>query len=245
LKQTEEGDEEELINYDNEDEELDPNNNEQLVVTVEEADLLRGTLSDLLRNLLSDRVFADTLPEMIAEPIPYFAQLQYTRSTKNNNERKQQQQHLLKDSQIRTYLDDVNIGEHDQSLAWSIVEQETNFFNRNEQHLKVKHSKDRKEFLSTPGSFNDFELKQNLEENERLKTNPNITSLVEDTIENTIWNILQEAYHNEFSLTARPRLIALPPKRQPSLLTRTNLQQTDSNQFNFPSPPLIMTESFD
>jgi hypothetical protein len=245
-KQTEEGDEDELIDY--EDEELDSNNNEQLTVTIEEADLLRGTLSDLLRNLLSDRVFADTLPEMIAESIPYFTQLQYTRSPRNNNEQQQQQQQdnrLLKDSQIRPYLDDVNIDEHDQSLTWSIGEQETHFFTRNEQHPKGKHQKYRKETLSTPGSLNDFELKQNLEENERLKNNPNITSLVEDVIENTIWNILQEAYHSEFSLTARPRLIALPPKRQSSLLIRTNLQQTDSNQFNFPSPPLIMTESFD
>jgi len=185
---------------------------------------------------------------MIAESIPYFSQLQYTRSPRNNNEQQQQQQQdnrLLKDSQIRPYLDDVNIDEHDQSLTWSIGEQETNFFTRNEQHPKRKHQKDRKETLSTPGSLNDFELKQNLEENERLKNNPNITSLVEDVIENTIWNILQEAYHSEFSLTARPRLIALPPKRQPSLLIRTNIQQTDSNQFNYPSPPLIMTESFD
>ncbi|CAF4621922.1 unnamed protein product, partial [Rotaria magnacalcarata] len=72
----------------------------------------------------------------------------------------------------------------------------------------------------------------------------NITALTEDVLENTLWNILQEAYHSEFSLTARPRLIALPPKRQSSSLTRANLQGS-SNQFIFPSPPLILTESFD
>ena len=68
---------------------------------------------------------------------------------------------------------------------------------------------------------------------------------MEDIVENTIWNILQEAYHNEFSLTSRPRLIALPPKRQSPVVPRVNPQQTDVSQSSFPPPPLIMTESFD
>jgi len=240
-----EDDDEELIDDDNEEDELDPNNNELLTVTIEEADLLRGTLSDLLRNLLSDRVFADTLPEMIAESIPYFSQLQYTRSTRNKEQQQQQDNRVLKDSQTRTHLDDVHIGEQDQSLIWSVGDQENNFYNRHEEHPKSIHPKVRKRISSTPTSSIDFESKQNFEENERLKTNPNITSLIEDVIENTLWNILQEAYHNEFSLTARPRLIALPPKRQSSLVIRPNPQQTDLNQFNFPTPPLIMMESFD
>ncbi len=218
-------------------EDFDANTHEQLTATVEEADLLRGTLSDLLRNLLSDRVFADTLPDMIAEPIPYFSQLQYTPSSKDHKEQQNPEGRLVKDSQPRAYLDHVNIPEHDQSLAWSIVDQEKSFYPHNEQQ--------RKKISSTPGSSFDFELKQNFEENERLKTNPNITSLIEDVVENTLWNILQEAYHNEFSLTARPRLIALPPKRQSALSIRANLPQTDSTLLNFPSPPLIMTESFD
>lgn len=230
-------DDEELIN---DEEDADTKTNEQLIVTTEEADLLRGILSDLLRNLLSDRIFADTLPEMIAETIPYFSQLQYTQSPRDTNGQQ------LKDSHTRVYLDDVNIDDQDQTLAWSIGDQENNYSNRTEHHpqqqqQKSIHQKPRRQTLSTPGSSSDLELKQNFEENERLKTNPNITSLIEDITENTIWNILQEAYHSEFSLTARPRLIALPPKRQSSLLTRANLQQTDL----FPSPPLIMTESFD
>jgi hypothetical protein len=232
LTEGEDDDDDEELSNDDGDEELDGNNNEPLTVNVEEADLLRGTLSDLLRNLLSDRIFADTLPEMIAEPIPYFTQLQYTPSPRNSHDQRQDS-NLLKPSQYRAYLDDVNIPEHDQSLAWSIGEQQQ------------QQTKDLKQVSSTPASLSDYDLKQNLEENQSLKNNPNITSLVEDTIENTIWNILQEAYHNEFSLTARPRLIALPPKRHSSLSLRGILQQTDSNQPRFSSPPLIMTESFD
>ncbi|CAF4088418.1 unnamed protein product, partial [Adineta steineri] len=91
----------------------------------------------------------------------------------------------------------------------------------------------------------DFEQKSHIHDIEHVKSNPNITSLMEDVLENTIWNILQEAYHSEFSLTARPRLIALPPKRQSPSLQRATFKQTDTHQSTFPQPPVIMTESFD
>jgi hypothetical protein len=176
---------------------------------------------------------------MIAEPIPYFVQLRYTPSPRDSRAQ-QQDRNLVKDSPFRAYLDDVNIPEHDQSLTWSIGEQEKPHRNRSEQQAKYA-----KRISSTPGSSIDLDLKVTSEENQSLKNNPNIISLVEDTLENTIWNILQEAYHNEFSLTARPRLIALPPKRQSSLSMRAIIQPTDSNQATFSTPPLIMTESFD
>jgi hypothetical protein len=175
---------------------------------------------------------------MIAEPIPYFSQLQYTRSSRNNNEQQQ-------DYQSRTQLDEVNLAEHDQSLNWANDDQENYLSHRQDRQQKTLQSNILKKTSSVPSFLSDIELKQTAEENERFKSNPNITSLIEDIIENTLWNVLQEAYHNEFSLTARPRLIALPPKRQSSLLTRANLQQTDTNQLNFPTAPLIMTESFD
>ncbi len=41
---------------------------------------------------------------------------------------------------------------------------------------------------------------------------PIFNSLIENIFENTISNILTEAFNKEFSLTSRPRLIALPPK---------------------------------
>ena len=223
-----------MIDEDNEDE-SDRYADEKLTVNTEEADLLRGTLSDLLRNLLCDRVFADTLPEMIAEPIPYFSQLQYSSLAKDEHD-SHQDSRLSRDPPLHAHFDDSNAIEHDQSLTWSMAEQDKSFHDRPDYPSK----KEAKHVSSTPVSLSDFESKPHLEENERLKTNPNVTSLVEDVVENTLWNILQEAYQNEFSLTARPRLIALPPKRQSSLLTRANLQKTD-----YSSPPLITTESFE
>jgi len=229
------------INNENEENELDTNNNEQLTVNIEETDLLRSTISDLLRSLLTDRVFADTLPEMITESIPLFSQLKFTPSSTNNNEELQDSR-SSKDYQIRANLDEVVAGESDQSLLWSSGDQENNLNRTKPTHSTGQYPK---RITSTSSTLSDFEQKQTIKENEHVTNNPNITSLMEDIIENTVWNILQEAYHNEFSLTARPRLIALPPKRQSPLLTRVNLQQTDFNQSNFPPPPLIMTESFD
>ena len=204
------------------------NVDEQLTVNTDEGDVLRDTLSDLLRNLLSDRVFADTLPEMIAENVPYFSQLQYSQTSSDTVTGHDQQESLTRLTQHEGILSD-----HDHSLASSSIDQDKYVSHRHLRPLPIS---------STPSSLYDFEPKPSHEETERLKNNPNLISLTEDIVENTLWNILQEAYQSEFSLTARPRLIALPPKRQSPLLTRANLQQTDANQL---PPPLIMTESIE
>lgn len=194
--------------------------------------MLRTTLSDLLRNLLCDRVFADTLPEMVAESIPFFAQLQFTPPERDEQER--QGSTLSRD--------DVHIGEGDRSLVWSSIDQEAT-----STHTKISQSNrlPLKPILSASSSLSEFEPKQTLAASRHITSDPNVTSLMEDVLENTLWNVMQEAYHNEFSLTARPRLIALPPKRQSPVVPRAPPQVSDSTQAMFPPPPLIMTESFD
>lgn len=42
---------------------------------------------------------------------------------------------------------------------------------------------------------------------------PSFANVVEDVIENTLMNILLEAANGEVNITARPRLIALPPRK--------------------------------
>lgn len=209
-------------------------NGEQLTVNVEEADMLRSTLSDLLRSLLSDRVFADTLPEMIAETIPFFAQLQYS-STEAEVTPPDTDTARLNAQPSQSSSHEGHLTDRDQSGLWSSLEQDKH----------ISHPQRVLPISSTPSSMFDYDQKGTPEDNEQLKTNPNLTSLAEDVLENTLWNILQEAYHNEFSLTARPRLIALPPKRQGSMLTRANLQQTDAQRAAAAPPPLITTESIE
>ena len=57
-------------------------------------------------------------------------------------------------------------------------------------------------------------------------------SLIENVFENTISNILTEAFNKEFSLTSRPRLIALPPK-----LSNGYTQSSIINSFKNKSEP--------
>jgi len=58
---------------------------------------------------------------------------------------------------------------------------------------------------------------------------PIFGSLIENIFENTISNILTEAFNKEFSLTTRPRLIALPPKlNSPNLSANANNNNPDS-----------------
>ncbi|ESN93179.1 hypothetical protein HELRODRAFT_181293 [Helobdella robusta] len=48
--------------------------------------------------------------------------------------------------------------------------------------------------------------------NKILKRSKCYQTLCENMLENSIYNILMEAYYGQFNLTARPRLVALPPK---------------------------------
>ena len=68
-----------------------------------------------------------------------------------------------------------------------------------------------------------------------FKSSPIFSSLIENIFENTISNILTEAFNKEFSLTSRPRLIALPPKlNSPNVIvtaTNTNNHEYVSNSY--------------
>ncbi len=64
-----------------------------------------------------------------------------------------------------------------------------------------------------------------------LKSSPEFGSMIEGILENTLSNILTEAFNKEFSLTSRPRLIALPPK--------TAQSQVFSHPLSSPSDALL------
>ncbi|CAF1519688.1 unnamed protein product, partial [Adineta steineri] len=162
--------------------ELEENNNEQLTIKVEEADLLRSTLSDLLRNLLCDRVFADSLPEMMNESIPFFSQLKYTEVPKDNNEQEEPND-SSKDDQIQTNLDEASIRETDQSLLWSSTLQENTSFLTKTTQPTTSCLKRIISTSSSSSSLPDFEQKSHIHDIEHVKSNPNITSLMEDVLE--------------------------------------------------------------
>uniref|UniRef100_A0A1I8FUQ3 Histone H3 n=2 Tax=Macrostomum lignano TaxID=282301 RepID=A0A1I8FUQ3_9PLAT len=52
-------------------------------------------------------------------------------------------------------------------------------------------------------------------EKEKVLTTAQFGTLCESVLENILLNIVSEANQREFDITARPRLIALPPRRKP------------------------------
>jgi hypothetical protein len=89
-----------------------------------------------------------------------------------------------------------------------------------------------------------------------LKSSPEFGSMIENLLENTLSNILTEAFNREFSLTSRPRLIALPPKSSQGQMTttastanlakRTATPVMDARSLITPvSPTLSVTKSVD
>jgi len=88
-----------------------------------------------------------------------------------------------------------------------------------------------------------------------LKSSPEFGTMVENLLENTLANILTEAFNREFSLTSRPRLIALPPKSSHGQVAATassanlakgNATPIDGRLLATPlSPTLSVTKSVD
>ena len=76
---------------------------------------------------------------------------------------------------------------------------------------------------STPGTLSQLKrtesvLQRNQQaeitfnQSQTLKKMPEFGSLVESIVADTLTNIIQEAFQQEFNITARPRMIALPPR---------------------------------
>lgn len=79
-----------------------------------------------------------------------------------------------------------------------------------------------------------------------IKTSAIFGSLIENIFENTISNILTEAFGKEFSLTNRPRLIALPPRVSQVNLNEQSFMNNSfvkSKEFNTSVSPVLSVSS--
>ena len=103
------------------------------------------------------------MPEMIAEPIPYFSQLKFTPSSEQEQPR--QDSASSKDNQTRITIEGATptIHETDQSLVWSSGDQETNI-NRTKSNVQFPK---RISSASTASSLSDYEQKLLLSNHER------------------------------------------------------------------------------
>ncbi|XP_065606522.1 cilia- and flagella-associated protein 65 [Cyrtonyx montezumae] len=155
----------------------------------EELQIVTDVLTGVIRGLLENTQFHDAVKRSLQEPIPYFSQFQHEKSAKTQ----QREQCSTVPSRLSAYPD---------------------LFNKEDGERKEmrQESSPSNDFLgSCEGLSEVFHHEQLKEQKAMMKRHPAFRSLVEMVLENTLQNILVEASRGEVVLTARPRVIALPP----------------------------------
>ncbi|XP_032045948.1 cilia- and flagella-associated protein 65 [Aythya fuligula] len=149
------------------------------------ADVLTGVLSGLLENTQ----FQDAAKRCLDEPIPYFSQFRCKESAEAQD-----------GGQCTT-------APSRGSASPDLYTEE----NGEREEMKQESSPS-KEFLESWERLSEvFHHEQLREQKEMLSRHPAFGTLAELVLENTLQNILLEASRGEVVLTARPRVIALPP----------------------------------
>ncbi|KAM7049548.1 cilia- and flagella-associated protein 65 isoform 2-T2 [Acridotheres tristis] len=148
-----------------------------------ELEVVTDMLTGVIRSLLEDGRFQKSVRKIQDEPIPYFSQFQSAKSAELQDSR--QDSTIPSRVSASTDLDLEKDGE------------------RKKMHQETTPS----DLLESSETFHHEQLK----EKEILSRQPAVGNLVELVLENTLQNILIEASRGEVVLTARPRVIALPP----------------------------------
>ncbi|XP_031446362.1 cilia- and flagella-associated protein 65 isoform X1 [Phasianus colchicus] len=155
----------------------------------EELQIVMDMLMGVIRGLLENTQFHDAVRKCLQEPIPYFSQFQCEEMAKT--------QHRGQCSTISSRL----------SASPDLFTEENG-----EKKEMSQESSPSNDFLgSWEGLSEVFHHEQLREQKAMMKGQPAFRSLVEMVLENTLQNILVEASCGEVVLTARPRVIALPP----------------------------------
>ncbi|NWU60823.1 CFA65 protein, partial [Pterocles burchelli] len=151
----------------------------------QELQIVTDILTSVIRCLLVNTQFPDAVRRSLDEPIPYFSQFRLAESAE-----------LQDRGQCSTVPSGV-------SASPDLYPEKDG--ERKEMRQETSPSYDLLE------SWEIFHHEQLREQKEMMSRQPAIGNLVELVLENTLQNILIEASRGEVVLTARPRVIALPP----------------------------------
>ncbi|XP_055071936.2 cilia- and flagella-associated protein 65 [Misgurnus anguillicaudatus] len=155
-----------------------------------EKDIITHVLTSALRSLLDDRQFQEALVEGDTEQVPYFTQLRpapaLTAQTSPTSAAGRQDPGKMSD------------------VSNAIVA-DTNTEISSTADTMEKSECDQQDFLQ------EFEEELRMKVQESIRRLPEFCDLVEDVLLNTLQNLMMEAFLGELVLTARPRIIALPP----------------------------------
>ncbi|KAM9235259.1 cilia- and flagella-associated protein 65 [Leptosomus discolor] len=147
----------------------------------QELQIVTDVLTGVIRGLLENSQFHDAARRSLNEPIPYFSQFRCTESAELQDKRQSS----------RVFAPPDLYPEKDGERRQIMQETSPNY-----------------DLLESWELLHHKELR---EQKEMISRQPAFGNLVELVLENTLQNILIEASRGEVVLTARPRVIALPP----------------------------------
>ncbi|XP_052004731.1 cilia- and flagella-associated protein 65 [Xyrauchen texanus] len=162
-----------------------------------ERDIITHVLTDILRSLLDEPQFQQCLIEGDTEQVPYFSQLRPAQT-------------LPTQTIHPSAVGNKNPGE--MSSVSTAVQAELYTESTSTSDTQKKSECEQYSLQELPR-----ELKMKVQES--IRRLPEFCDLVEDILLNTLQNLMMEAFLGELVLTARPRIIALPP-------SSSRLQQT-------------------
>ncbi|NWI54385.1 CFA65 protein, partial [Calyptomena viridis] len=149
-----------------------------------ELQMVTDILTGVIRCLLENTQFHDAVRRSQDEPIPYFSQFQSAKSAE-----------LCYRRQCSTMPSRV-------SASTDL------YLEKNGERKEMSQETSSSDFLESWEIFHHNQLRK---KKEMISRQPAVGNLVELVLENTLQNILIEASRGEVVLTARPRVIALPP----------------------------------
>ncbi|XP_019617941.1 PREDICTED: cilia- and flagella-associated protein 65-like [Branchiostoma belcheri] len=190
-------------------------------VSHEEKDTMSHVLSNILRDLLDDPNFQEAVDNIKNEPIPYFTQ--FSEKPLGEPSLPQSPEYGQEEGERVSPLEEPPVAvSPDLEPELQGLSPEPSY----EVPTPVAEEPGQ-ERIDALGVEETMELEAKLEQQQALKRTPEFASLLEDVIENTMANIMMEASRGEVNLTARPRIIALPPSSaSPQTLVKTGFTTT-------------------
>ncbi|KAL7881952.1 hypothetical protein AOLI_G00088010 [Acnodon oligacanthus] len=152
-----------------------------------ERDILTYTLTSLLRSLLDDPQFHQALQNASAEPVPYFTQLRPA-------------------SPLPFPLQSAPVAQ-----APCPVENPCPDPQHTDRPVTVKNTQAQPEGECGPDPHQELHQELRMKVQESIRRSPEFSDFTEEILLNTLQNLMMEAFLGELVLTARPRIIALPP----------------------------------
>ncbi|XP_027534628.1 cilia- and flagella-associated protein 65 isoform X1 [Neopelma chrysocephalum] len=163
---------------------MEPKSMSLAAASKQELQMVTDILTGVIRGLLENAQFHDAVRRSQDQPIPYFSQFRSAKSAKLRDRR-----------QCSTIPSRVS--------ASSDL-----YLEKDGEKKEISQETSPSDLLQ---SWEILHHKQLSERKEMISRQPAVGNLVELVLENTLQNILIEASRGEVVLTARPRVIALPP----------------------------------